>query len=254
MSIFQAPGETRQEDRREFDPTILKEDDKDLKDEFFNDCYEIISSGSENPRIKITTSGDDEEFVIPFGECLQDLIPNSVFSTREQIPFKLYRENSIEEGFTDLLVLVGANKQVYSMMHIHLPNGPCAHWRITSISLPKDIPGHGKTSHHYPEVIMNRFDTHLGKICSRMLKNIFPANPQFEGRRVITFHHQRDFIFFRHFRYMFDSTEDVRTQECGPRFTLKLLWLQEGPFDPSNGQYTFYRRQRHETSRRLWWL
>jgi len=254
MSVFQAPGETRQEDRREFDPTILEDGDQDFISECAGDSLDSALNGTVNPQIKITTSGDDEESVIPFGECLQSLIPNSVFETREGTSFTEFRNKTIEEGFSDLLVLVSANKMVYSMMQIHLPDGPCAHWRVTSINLPHQIPGHGVASSHYPEVIMKRFETHLGRTCSRMLKSLFPAQPQFEGRRACIFHHQRDFIFFRHYRYIFDTEGDVKVQECGPRFTLKLLWLQEGPFDPSNGQYTFYRRQRHESSRRRWWL
>jgi len=38
----------------------------------------------------------------------------------------------------------------------------------------------------------------------------------------VTFHNQRDFLFFRQHRYIFDSTEKVRLQELGPRFTLKV--------------------------------
>ena len=33
-----------------------------------------------------------------------------------------------------------------------------------------------------------------------MLAALFPYDPEFKGRRVVTFHNQRDFIFFRHHR------------------------------------------------------
>lgn len=72
-----------------------------------------------------------------------------------------------------------------------------------------------------------------------MLGSLFPQDPEFEGRRVATFHNQRDFIFFRHHRYIFDGSEKVRIQELGPRFTLKLQWLQHGTFDPKNGEFEF---------------
>lgn len=34
-----------------------------------------------------------------------------------------------------------------------------------------------------------------------MIQALFPQDPEFKGRRVVTFHNQRDFIFFRHHRY-----------------------------------------------------
>lgn len=254
VDIFCAPGEIRQEAKREYDPTIIKSDDEDLILENETDPLEDVISGKIEPKVKITTSGDDAP-LIPFGECLQKLIPNSLFERRDEAAtFKYIHDKAIEEGYTDLLVLCSANNEVYSMTHIHLPYGPTADWRVMSIALPKDIPGHAKTSEHYPEVQLHRFVTRLGKLCGRMLRALFPANPEYHGRRVITLHHQRDFVFFRHYRYIFDSTEAARLQEAGPKFTLKLNWLQEGPYDPMNGMYTFIRKGRHEESRRRWWM
>jgi len=104
----------------------------------------------------------------------------------------------------------------------------------------------------------------------RFLGSLFPHAPQFEGRQVVTFHNQRDFIFVRHHRYIFDEVEETeakrreavkkremakgkevadpagsgsgvktRLQELGPRFTLKLRWLQQGSFDTLHGEYEF---------------
>jgi ribosome production factor 1 len=75
------------------------------------------------------------------------------------------------------------------------------HWRITSIVLPKAIPDHAS------ELIMKRFETRVGRICSRMLRTLFPLAPDYVGHRVCTFHHQRDFVFFRHYRYVFESAD-----------------------------------------------
>lgn len=88
--------------------------------------------------------------------------------------------------------------------------------------------------------------TPLGLSVGRLLQTLFPPLPQLEGRQVVAVHNQRDFIFFRRFRYMFDlraddeavrkqarergMDEDVRTkmQEIGPRLTLKLRWIKKG--------------------------
>lgn len=104
---------------------------------------------------------------------------------------------------------------------------------------------------------MNHFTSLLGATVGRFLMSLFPPVPQFSGRQAVTFHHQRDFIFFRRHRYIFQEvknelenaedetssetattvavkptkmtvTDKVRLQEIGPRFTLKLLLVQKG--------------------------
>lgn len=58
-------------------------------------------------------------------------------------------------------------------------------------------------SGHRPELLLNNFNTRLGHSVARILAGLFPYNPEFQGRRAITFHNQRDFIFFRQHRYFF---------------------------------------------------
>lgn len=50
------------------------------------------------------------------------------------------------------------------------------------------------------QVILNNFSTRLGLTVSRMLGALFHYEPQFRGRRAVTLHNQRDYIFFRHHR------------------------------------------------------
>ncbi len=57
---------------------------------------------------------------------------------------------------------------------------------------------------------------------------------------MVTFHNQRDYIFVRHHRYVYKKNEDklrAKLQELGPRFTLKLKYLQEGTFDTETGEF-----------------
>ena len=45
----------------------------------------------------------------------------------------------------------------------------------------------------------------------------------------MTFHNQRDYIFFRHHRYIFrEGYDGVNMQEIGPRMTLKLKKFYQG--------------------------
>ncbi|KAK8860722.1 Ribosome production factor 1 [Tritrichomonas musculus] len=249
-----AKGEIRQEQRRVHDPTFIDETDPEYLEEIKNDEFSKVLSGEIEPKVMVTTSGEKEPCE-PFAQCLETFIPHTTYVKREDgAPFSEIREQAIKEEYTDMVVLVPAKGEVHMLYNLHLPNGPSACYRITSIKLPKEIDGHARTSSHYPELSFKRFETRIGRLTARMLSSLFPAKPEFYGRRVITFHHQRDFIFVRHYRYQFNTPEDVALQECGPRFTLRLMWLQEGPYDPSNGLYTFYRRQRHETSRLKWAL
>jgi hypothetical protein len=105
---------------------------------------------------------------------------------------------------------------------------------------------HGKPTAHLPELVLNNFNTRLGHNVGRLFATLFPKMAEFHGRRVVTFHNQRDYIFFRHHRYIFsDSGKKVRMQELGPRFTLKLQWLQHGTFDTEQGEYEWKHRVRH---------
>jgi len=76
------------------------------------------------------------------------------------------------------------------------------------------------------------------------------------GRQVVTFHNQRDFIFFRQHRYIFsDDGKRARLQELGPRFTLKLKWLLADTFNVKEGEYEWmHKRHEMETSRRRFFL
>lgn len=78
-----------------------------------------------------------------------------------------------------------------------------------------------------------------------MLASVFHYEPQFKGRKVVTFHNQRDYIFFRHHLYEFKDDSKVAIRELGPRFTLKLRSLQRSTFDSKFGEYEWILK-RHE--------
>jgi hypothetical protein len=64
-----------------------------------------------------------------------------------------------------------------------------------------------------PELILNNFTTALGHRVGRMFASLLPQEPQFRGRRVVTLHNQRDYIFFRHHRYVFEQREGGRVKQ-----------------------------------------
>lgn len=130
--------------------------------------------------------------------------------------------------YTDLIVINEDKKKVNGLTFIHLPEGPTFYFSVSSYVEPKGIRGHGRATSHIPELILNNFNTRLGKTVGRLFQAIFPKQPEIEGRQVITLHNQRDYIFFRRHRYLFKENERVGLQELGPQFTLKLRRLQKG--------------------------
>ncbi|KAF7352448.1 Brix domain-containing protein [Mycena venus] len=131
-------------------------------------------------------------------------------------------------GYKHMCVVNEDSKKPNAITLIHLPNGPTAYFKLTSVQLTKEIYGHARATPHDPELILNNFVTRLGHAVGRMFQALFPPLPEFQGRQVVTLHNQRDFLFFRRHRYAFRSPEKVALQEIGPRFTLKLRSLRKG--------------------------
>lgn len=99
------------------------------------------------------------------------------------------------------------------------------------MKLGKQIHNHGRSTSHTPELILNNFITKLGHRIGRMFVSMFPHVPEFQGRQAVTFHNQRDFIFIRRHRYIFENGERVRMQEIGPQFTIKLKKVVKATFN-----------------------
>lgn len=204
------------------------------------------------PKILVTTSINST--LHHEADVLVGLLPNSSyvrrsshryghkFSVREIAAFAAKRE------YTTLVVLEEDMKRPSGLVVVHLPIGPTFHFTITNWYEGKAIPGHGRPTSHIPELILNNFNTPLGLLTAHLFRSMFPANPELQGRQVVTLHNQRDFIFLRKHRYVFrDKRESERSvvgadgkemqgvegiraglQELGPRLTLKLRRVDKG--------------------------
>lgn len=65
------------------------------------------------------------------------------------------------------------------------------------------------------------------------------------------------FVFLLVYRYEFKSAKKAALRELGPRFTLRLKWMQKGTFDTIEGEYEWIiagKRHEMETSRRRFFL
>ncbi|RKP08689.1 anticodon-binding protein [Thamnocephalis sphaerospora] len=237
------------ESTREFDETVVEEQDDEATDEF----AEYFTGQA--PKVLITTSKYAAKPTYQFAEELLSIFPTGEFVRRgAKFEIKQIVEFCKNREYTDLMIVNEDKKEPNAITLIHLPNGPTAYFKLTSIQHHKDIHNHGRITSHHPELILNNFNTRLGHTVGRMFAALFPQVPQFEGRQVCTLHNQRDFIFFRRHRYMFRSGKRADLQEIGPRFTLKLKWLQKGTFDRQNGQMEWEFKSEMETSRRRFFL
>ncbi|EJU03799.1 Brix-domain-containing protein [Dacryopinax primogenitus] len=183
------------------------------------------------PKVLVTTSTKATNVTYEFCHELCGIFPGAQFVRRKKgQDFQIGKiaEWSAKRGYSALLVVNEDHKVPNAITLVHLPDGPSALFKLSSIRLSKDIIGHGRSSGHHPELVLNGFVTRLGHAVGRMFQILFPPLPEFEGRQAVTLHNQRDFLFFRRHRYVFKSTEKTGLQEIGPRFTLKLRWLKKG--------------------------
>ncbi|KAI1368497.1 Brix-domain-containing protein [Xylaria arbuscula] len=220
------------------------------------------------PKILITT--DFNATVHREAETLQNIIPNADYVPRSAK--KYGHKYSVREiakfaenrGYSSLLVLREDGKRPSALDLLDIPSKVSFHFSISNWVDGKKLPGHGVSQGHYPELLLNNFNTPLGITTAKVLQLLFPSRPELAGREVVTFHNSRDYIFFRRHRYIFRERRETEKsvvaadgkemrgvegirgglQELGPRFTLKLRRINKGfgfagsdPNDPTHWQW-----------------
>lgn len=216
-------------------PTRTIENSK-VKEEFCAIPSTLTVGNELPPKVLITTARRSRKATITFAEELSDVFPGASFETRGSLDkVKDVSSDAAALSYTHLIVVGESRKEPDSLAVICLPSGPTFFFKLSSVKLAGHIHNHGRSSCHSPELILNNMETSLGRLVGSLLIGLFPP-PEFKGRQVVTFHNQRDFIFFRRHRYIFDDTEmrKVRIQEIGPQFTLKLRRVSKGIYDPSS--------------------
>ncbi|KAL7287599.1 hypothetical protein TKK_0018246 [Trichogramma kaykai] len=252
------------ESLREKDETMIfgsidDEENIEYKIDMEHDEFASYYREEYEPKVLITYSDNPHTKTRIFGRELTRIIPNSISLYRNRSGVKKMVDSCIKRNFTDIIVVNENQCKPNGLLIIHLPNGPTMHCKLSNVKLTTDLKkDHKEITQHRPEVILNNFTTRLGHTCARMFGALFHYQPEFKGRRVVTFHNQRDYIFFRHHRYEFDKkTGKPRLRELGPRFTLRLRSIQHGTFDSKYGDYEWIiqgRRHQMETSRRKFFL
>ncbi|ORC91626.1 putative ribosome biogenesis protein [Trypanosoma theileri] len=237
------------------DVTIVedKNDTEIVRDEADDEFAAYFKEGKK-PHILITTGERPSFRTKQFVKEALWLFPNSVYRPRKDYTLKEITQYCINREFTDLIVITERLKEPYNLIISHLPEGPTATFRVSNFLTHAQLSDPAPRTEHYPELIFKNFDTRLGRRIHRLLECLFPSIRDYAGRAVATFHNQRDYIFLRTHRYIFDSLEAVRIQEMGPRFTLRLLSLQSGTFDTQFGEYEWFRKKEHDTDKLEWYI
>jgi ribosome production factor 1 len=281
------------ENTREVEPTMVMDDPEVTADEMEDEFARYFRSESP-PKVLVTTRPRPSQKLFHFIADLQGLIPNLHFYPRQQFSIKEICQFASNREFTHVIILSEKSKQCNGMTISHIGSssdgnsdvmvGPTCYFKVSNVVTSQNIPNHGASTSHIPELNLHGFTTRLGHRVGRLLGSIFPHDAQFEGRQVVTFHNQRDYIFVRHHRYVFEEKKNsntkntnkngnkkeddaaqqqqqmkdrvkTRLQELGPRFTLKLRWVQSGTFDTQFGEYEFlHKRKEMDTTRRRFHL
>jgi len=237
------------------DETMVDPTNEEIKIDLDLDEMAPYFKQETTPKIFITTSDKPQKRVNQLCRELRKVIPNSFIKYRRGLALKKLIPSLVEKDFTDLLVINEDRGEPNGLVLCHLPEGPTAEFKLMNLKLCKEIKKVGEMTDHKPEINIANFNTRLGVSIGRMLSCLFAQKPNYHGRRVVTFHNQRDYIFFRHHRYQFRNAEKVGLHELGPRFILKLRTLQKGTFDSKYGMYEWvHKRHEMDTSRRKFHL
>ena len=240
---------------REKDETMIDENDQEMKEALENDEYKNYFNNKYTPQILITTSISHTGGIFRFIKELKNFLPNSYFYYRKKFDLGTIMKSAIEKEFTDIIVVTERLRKPYKLLLIHLPNGPSMEFKILDVMYQDEMQGHGVSVGYNPELMFRNFKTTLGVRVQRALNALFPKDEELKGRELITFQNQRDFIFFRYYRYIFTNNfTDVNLQEIGPRFTMRLLYVQKGLFDPEKGDYEWMYKDKMGVKRRKFYL
>eukprot|EP00339_Tiarina_fusa_P002394 CAMPEP_0117035580 /NCGR_PEP_ID=MMETSP0472-20121206/25256_1 /TAXON_ID=693140 ORGANISM="Tiarina fusus, Strain LIS" /NCGR_SAMPLE_ID=MMETSP0472 /ASSEMBLY_ACC=CAM_ASM_000603 /LENGTH=291 /DNA_ID=CAMNT_0004745083 /DNA_START=148 /DNA_END=1020 /DNA_ORIENTATION=- len=194
---------------REVDPTMVLHDEEVAADEAEDEFASYFESATP-PKVLVTTRPRPSQKLFYFIADLQKLIPALHFYPRKGFSLKEICQFAANRQFTHLMVLSENSKHCNGMTISHLGSetglvGPTAFFKVSNVVTSQSIPNHGASTNHIPELNLHGFATRLGHRVGRLLGSLFPHDAELQGRQVITFHNQRDYIFVRHHRYVFEE-------------------------------------------------
>ena len=161
------------------DETIITDaDDEEIKGEQDIDEFSQYFNNETTPKIFMTTNRRPNGKLFNFLKEVKAAFPGVEYYERKNHMVKKMIEEAKKRGFTDLMLFYEKMGKPHSLILSHLPDGPTATFRVSSVKLREYIPNHGAAPGEVnPELIMNNFDTMLGHRIGRMLACLFPQVP-----------------------------------------------------------------------------
>ncbi|KAK6342246.1 hypothetical protein TWF730_001723 [Orbilia blumenaviensis] len=239
-------------------PSASSKQSQTLPEETLKTILSLIPHPTTPPKLLLTTTRRARRHDLY--QSLSLIFPNTTYVPRgTKFTIPQIASFATNRQYTHLLVALEDSKTLHGLIILLLPAGPTFHFSLTNFADGKAIQGRGVNTNHIPELILNNFTTAIGRLTAALFQSLYPPQPQFMGRQVVTLHNQRDYIFFRFHRYIFREIPDekkgisrrdrttgaeavglggnragedlgikVGLQELGPQFTLKLRRVERG--------------------------
>ena len=207
---------------------------------------EYADAGLVEPRICVTTSRDPSSRLLQFAKETKLLFPNSIRMNRGNNRVDDLMEACRQQDFTDVVVLQETRGEPDGMVVCHLPLGPTAFFSIHGAVLRHDLDA-APMSEAYPHLILDNFQSDLGRRVGNIWKCLFPV-PKADSRRVLTLSNRNDFISFRHHMYTKVAHDKVDLHEVGPRFELQLYRIRLGTLEQTEADNEYVLRPYQNTA------
>lgn len=209
---------------------------------------EYGDAGLQDPLVCVTTSRDASSRLKQFAKEVKLLIPNSTRINRGNHRVDELVESCKQGGFSDVVIVQETRGEPDGLVVCHLPLGPTAFFTLSNSVLRHDLEGGASPmSEAYPHIILNNFNTDLGKRVGNILKCLFPV-PKPDTRRIVTFSNDNDFISFRHHMYSKTGKDTVTLHEVGPRFEMRLYQIRLGTLDQKDAETEYVLRPYQNTA------
>mmetsp|Transcript_29040 Transcript_29040/g.61823 ORF Transcript_29040/g.61823 Transcript_29040/m.61823 type:complete len:301 (-) Transcript_29040:92-994(-) len=200
---------------------------------------EYGDAGWSDPRVCVTTSRSPSSRLKQFSKEMKLMIPNSTRINRGTHRVDELVDVCKTSDFTDLVVVQETRGEPDGLIVCHLPMGPTAYFTLSGTVMRHDLEGgSAPMSEAYPHVILNNFQTDLGRRVGNILKCLFPI-PKPDTRRIVTLSNDSDHISFRHHVYSKENgitADKVTLFEVGPRFEMRLYQIKLGTLEMKDAE------------------
>jgi U3 small nucleolar ribonucleoprotein protein IMP4 len=183
-----------------------------------------------------------------FAKEIKLLFPNSTRINRGNNRVDELMESCRQSEFSDVVIVQETRGEPDGLVICHLPLGPTAFFSLSNAVMRHDLnPPAAPMSEAYPHILLNGFNSELGKRAGNILKCLFPV-PRADSKRVVTFSNENDFISFRHHMYSKISHDNVALHEVGPRFEMRLYQIRLGTLEQKEADNEYTLRSFQNTS------